>query len=211
MLYDNAKLAGIYAAAYKLTGDTDYRRVTDEMLSFVSRELTAPDGGFYSSLDAETDGDEGQFYVWSRTRGVEGSRCRGRTPLRARLQHGGRSQFRGRCVIGIRTAQRPKQQASTPTRSSTGWTKSWRLLAAPGRGASANRRQDPHRLERLDDRRLRAGGHLLENDEYVRTATRAADFVLAKFAPATGVYGAIAQGHAQLNAYLDTTRSSRLG
>ena len=60
---DNAQFAGDqYATAYKLTGNTDYRRVADEMLSFVSRELTAPDGGFYSSLDAveKPDGDEGQ-------------------------------------------------------------------------------------------------------------------------------------------------------
>lgn len=66
MLYDQALLAETYLAASVLTDNTLYRDVAYEILDFVLREMTSPDGGFYSALDAETDGIEGQYYVWSR-------------------------------------------------------------------------------------------------------------------------------------------------
>ena len=67
MLYDNAQLARVYVHAWQLTSDPRYRQVAEDTLAFVERELLTADGGFAASLDADTQGEEGATYVWSKT------------------------------------------------------------------------------------------------------------------------------------------------
>lgn len=65
MLYNQAQLARIYVRAYRTTGNPDHRRTAEEILRYVLREMTSPEGAFYSALDSETSAREGEYYLWT--------------------------------------------------------------------------------------------------------------------------------------------------
>jgi uncharacterized protein YyaL (SSP411 family) len=208
MLYDNGQLASIYAFGFQRSGNREYRRAVEEILAFVSRELTASEGGFYSSLDAETDGDEGQFYVWTRDQIIS---ALGEKDARLfSLVYGtdGETNFEGRYVIEIVRPVADVAQAEGLT------TEQLERALDEMRGRLLTIRNDRKR-PRTDTKILTAwnglmitgfaqAGQILKNDDYIRSAARAADFVLANLRTDEGrLHRSFAQGQAHLNAYLD--------
>jgi uncharacterized protein YyaL (SSP411 family) len=66
MLYDNGPLLALYAEGWRRTGDARYERVADATAAWLMREMQSPEGGYYASLDADAEGEEGRYYVWDR-------------------------------------------------------------------------------------------------------------------------------------------------
>lgn len=66
MLYDQGQLLEVYANAYQLTGNPLFKQVVEETVQFVNRELKSPTGGYYASIDADSEGSEGKYYVWTK-------------------------------------------------------------------------------------------------------------------------------------------------
>jgi len=65
MLYDNAQLVRIYAQVYRVTGEPLFKQVVDETMTYLTREMLHSEGGFYSTQDADSEGEEGKFFVWT--------------------------------------------------------------------------------------------------------------------------------------------------
>ncbi len=65
MLYDNAQLSRTYLHAWQVTGEPLFRRIVEETLDYVLRELTSQEGAFYSTQDADSEGVEGKFFLWT--------------------------------------------------------------------------------------------------------------------------------------------------
>jgi uncharacterized protein len=195
MLYDNALLARAYLHGWQVSGDPLLRRTAEETLDWVLREMTGPEGGFYSALDADSEGVEGKFYVWSidELREILGDDADAAIAWFGATERGN---FEGRNILESRGPE-PAPEVRERIRAE--------LLAV--------------RVQRVwpgvDDKRLTAwnalmisalaeAGAVLERDDYLAAAHRAAAFVLEQMRDAGGrllrTYNA---GEAKLNAYLE--------
>jgi uncharacterized protein len=172
MLYDNALLALAYAEAWQVTKRPDFARVLRSTLDYVLREMTAPAGGFFSATDADSEGEEGTFFVWTedeirRLLGAQADRFMRFYGVR---EHGN---FEGKNVLFV-----PHPDEGE-----------WETLASAREILRAAREARPHPLR--DDKilaswnglmisALAVGGRVLAEPRYVAAAARAADFVNAE-------------------------------
>ena len=106
MLYDNAQLVRSYLHGYQLTGDPLFERIVRETLAYLEREMLDAEGGFYSAQDADSEGIEGKFFVWTRNE-VEALLGGPDAALFNEVFHvTDRGQLRGPAPPGVRPAQR---------------------------------------------------------------------------------------------------------
>jgi uncharacterized protein len=197
MLYDNALLARAYLHGWQAFGHERYRRVCEETLDWMLREMRGPEGGFFSALDADSEGEEGRFYVWTpaQIREVLGEAAEAVIELYGVSERGN---FEGVNILHLAAGvDAPEPAGLAAARRALYEARSKRVW--PG----------------LDDKRLTAwnalaiaalaeAGAVLGRDDYLDAARRCADFVLDALSDEAGqLLRTYKDGDARLNAYLE--------
>jgi len=184
MLYDNALLPPVYLAHYRLTGSALSRRIAAGTLDFILRELRAPEGGFYAAWDADSEGVEGKYYVWSREEVAAAVGPELTDLATAALGVTPAGNFEGANVL-----TRPWSRGVLASRFQLGPEElSQTLTAALSRLYQArSRRVPPHRDDKvivawngLAITALALGAQVLKERRYYEAAARAARFLLAE-------------------------------
>jgi len=192
MLYDNALLARAYLHGWQVTGEPLFRRVCEETLDWALREMRGPEGGFYSALDADSEGEEGRFYVWTveQVREVLGDDAQPALDYFGVLPGGN---WEGKTIL-TRGAEEPEgfeglRRRLYEARAQRVW---------PG----------------LDDKRLTSwnalmisaladAGAVLERDDYLDAAQSCAEFLLTELSDDGRLLRTWKDGRGRLNAYLE--------
>jgi uncharacterized protein YyaL (SSP411 family) len=208
MLYDNGQLATVYSQMYQLTKSPEYKWAVEGILRSVSRDLMSPEGAFFSSLDAESEGEEGKYYRWEKSEFQE------------TLTEGEFKFYAG--VYGINDAPNFENEYYAPqwklpfkstATDATLSVEQFLEKVAPLNAKLLNVRQkriapatDEKILTEWNGMMIRGfadAGRILENESYVQTAEKAADFVLKSLRDENGrLYRTYTNGQAQLNGYL---------
>ena len=206
MLYDNALLARLYLHAHQATARGMYRRIAEETLDYILREMTGPEGGFYSATDADSEGEEGKFFVWSPAEieavlGDEAGIFSGFFGVRES------GNFEGKNILNIsQKASEYSQRHGIPLE---------RLIDVVQRGKLAlwaEREKRVHPL--LDDKVLASwngmmlrsfaeAGAALERQDYLDAAVKNANFLLETMRPGGKLLRTYRAGQAKLPGYLE--------
>ncbi|HEY9198450.1 MAG TPA: thioredoxin domain-containing protein [Gammaproteobacteria bacterium] len=206
MLYDNGPLLALYAQAFAATGNPLFARIAHETAAWVMREMQAPEGGFYSTLDADSEGEEGRFYVWTRdeVRALTGADYE---LFARRFGLDREPNFEGRYHLHVFTALPELAREFGLSEADV----AQRLDAARKQLLLArNKRIWPGRDEKiltswngLMIRGLAIAARHLERSDYAEAATRALDFIRATLWRDGRLLATCKDGRAHLNAYLD--------
>jgi uncharacterized protein YyaL (SSP411 family) len=207
MLYDNALLSRIYLHTYLVTGNPFYRRITEETLDYVVREMTSPEGGFYSTQDADSEGEEGKFFLWTPAEVT-----RELPPEDARLfmryyDITDQGNFEGKNILHVK--QNPQKIADN-----SGITLE-ELQTSLKRGrerlfAIRERRVKPGRDEKILTswnglmlRSFAEAARYLKRPDYLHVATKNATFLLSQLRQDGRLLRTYKDGRARLNGYLE--------
>ncbi len=206
MLYDNAQLARVYLHAYQITGNAFYRRIVEETLDYVIREMTAPEGGFYATQDADSEGEEGKFFVWTAD---EVRSALGADALRWMQLYdvSSRGNWEGKTILNL---PRPPEDVARVLGTTA---EQLEELAARGRArlfAVRERRVHPGR----DDKVLVAwnglmlaamaeAGRVLGRDDYILAAKHNAEFVLGTLLHDAQLWHVYKDGQAKIDGFAE--------
>ncbi|MGH2459177.1 MAG: thioredoxin domain-containing protein, partial [Chloroflexota bacterium] len=207
MLYDNAQLAWVYLDTFQVTGNPFYRRIVEETLDDVLRELTSPEGGFYSTQDADSEGEEGKFYVWSvaeiaEALGANDARLFG-------LAYGvtERGNFEGKNILFLaRDAEQVAAEARVTVEAARASIDRGRHILVERRATRVWPGRDEKILTAWNGLMLRAmaeAARVLGRSDYRVAAIRAAELVLSSLSQNGRLLRTYKDGVAKLNGYLE--------
>jgi uncharacterized protein YyaL (SSP411 family) len=207
MLYDNALLARSYLDAWRLTRRPLYRRITEEILDFLALEMRDSNGGFYSTLDADSEGVEGKFYVWSR---AEFESVAGRDDADLLTHYLNVTEHGNWEHVNILNVPRPPELFCKLEKiSEEDLARRWSTARAR-LYAEREKRIHPGRDEKIltdwNGLALKAfadAAAYLGRDDYRRIAEANAEFILSTLWDGTRLLHSFKDGRARFNAYLD--------
>jgi uncharacterized protein YyaL (SSP411 family) len=208
MLYDNGMLLALYTDAYVLTEEASFRRVAQGIAAWAMREMQSPQGGFYSSLDADSEHEEGKFYVWTPERAAGLLSTEEYTIAASRYGLDQPPNFENRHwnLLVAQPVDAIAQAHDLPLEQVE------RLLASAQQKLFAARecRVHPGRDEKilvswnaLMIKGLAHAGRILDEPEWIASAQRAADFIRTMMWHNGRLLATCKDGKAHLNAYLD--------
>jgi len=207
MLYDNAQLLGLYVDAWRATGESLFRRIAVETAEWVMREMQSPDGGYYSALDADSEGREGKFYVWSAEEIRQLLSAEEWDIVERRYGLQGTPNFEGRWHLNVRAdnatlalrLERLESDVASQLESARR-----KLFAAREKRVRPGR--DEKILTAWNALMIKAMAHtgrLLARPDFTDSAERALDFIHVRLWRDGRLLATHKDGKSHLNAYLD--------
>jgi uncharacterized protein YyaL (SSP411 family) len=207
MLYDNALLARLYLHAWQATGADEHRAVAEDVLQWTMREMASPEGGFYSALDADSEGEEGKFYVWTPDEidavlGAEEGRI-----VRAYWGVTAAGNFEGRNILHAwRTAEEAAAEAGVDAARVRDAVVRARPLLYDARAARVWPGRDDKVLTAWNAMMLRAfaeAARALRSEAYTAVALRSAAFLVDNLRVDGRLMRSWKEGSARIPAFLD--------
>lgn len=214
MLYDNAQLSRLYLHAYQVTGESFFKTIAEDIYDYILREMTAPAGGFYSATDADSEGEEGKFFVWTidEVRGALAP-IENQFPNAAdmAIEYFGMTaagNFEGANILHL--PQAPNLAAAHFDMTPATWRHA--LAAIKARLYAVRSRRVP---PELDDKILASwngmmlaslaeAARVLQRDDYAAAAERGGEFLLTAMMDGRGrLYRSHRDGRSKLNGYLE--------
>ena len=207
MLYDNALLARLYLHAWLATGRSLYRRITEETLDYVLREMTGEQGGFFSATDADSEGEEGKFFVWDPGEIEDLLGPEDGSLFSAFFGVTQRGNFEGKNILNISVKAADFAQRQDVTLQ--------RLVDVIDKGKSALWEARQHREPPLLDDKVLASwnglmlrafaeaGAALERQDYIAAAAKNANFLLNGMRPQGRLLRTYREGQAKLPGFLE--------
>ena len=216
MLYDQATLAMAYTEAYQATGKEEYAQTAHEIFSYVLRDMTAPEGGFYSAEDADSEGEEGKFYLWTREE-IQKILSGEEADLAIKVFNIGEDGNFASEVVGMKTGNNILHLTESFTELASHLSMSLPVLKKHMESirqklfAYREKRIHPHKDDKILTNwnglmiaALAKGAQVFNEPRYATAANRAADFILNHLTtPAGRLIHRYRDGQAALPAHID--------